>query len=155
MPNRIIKKTSITNEEKLNDLLNYTDDVNGCYIWKGAVNTDGYAHMLGNIKVHRFVKKLQGIDIEGLVVRHICDNPLCIKPDHLIPGTNKENVQDRVDRGRTYKVITEEIVSRVKSLLTLNFMTNRQISVIVGIDERRVSDIKRNLYSDDGKLIPR
>lgn len=34
------------------------------------------------------------------VVRHTCDNPRCINPEHLIGGTQSDNVQDRVVRGR-------------------------------------------------------
>lgn len=37
------------------------------------------------------------------VVRHKCDNPRCINPEHLEVGTNKDNVSDRVARGRNLK----------------------------------------------------
>jgi len=36
----------------------------------------------------------------GMVLRHSCDNPQCVNPDHLTPGTHKENMRDIVDRGR-------------------------------------------------------
>lgn len=35
------------------------------------------------------------------VVRHTCDNPRCINPDHLVGGTQVDNVRDCADRGRT------------------------------------------------------
>ena len=34
------------------------------------------------------------------VVRHKCDNPRCINPDHLEGGTQKDNMQDCVRRKR-------------------------------------------------------
>jgi hypothetical protein len=34
------------------------------------------------------------------VVRHTCDNPLCINPEHLISGTQADNVKDMWERGR-------------------------------------------------------
>lgn len=37
---------------------------------------------------------------DGLVIRHGCDNPSCINPDHLSVGTQRENVMDRESRGR-------------------------------------------------------
>lgn len=37
---------------------------------------------------------------DGLVLRHKCDNRPCVNPDHLTPGTKKQNLQDCIDRGR-------------------------------------------------------
>jgi hypothetical protein len=37
---------------------------------------------------------------EDLVVRHTCDNPPCVRPDHLVVGTSGDNTQDCIERGR-------------------------------------------------------
>lgn len=37
----------------------------------------------------------------GLMVRHKCDNPRCINVEHLLLGTQTDNVADREERGRT------------------------------------------------------
>lgn len=34
------------------------------------------------------------------VIRHKCDNPPCVNPDHLEVGTQMDNVNDAIDRGR-------------------------------------------------------
>ena len=150
----IISKKSITNEQKLSDLLSNTILEGECMIWTRALNTDGYARMAGNIKVHRLVNKLStGEDNHGKVVRHTCDNPKCINPNHLIVGTHLENIMDRDLRNRTYKKIAKEVVTKVKALLNLNSFTQKEIAILIGIDPRRVSDIKRNIYSDEGKFL--
>jgi hypothetical protein len=40
---------------------------------------------------------------EGLVVRHTCDNPECVNIDHLLLGTQQQNITDCVVRGRRAK----------------------------------------------------
>lgn len=36
----------------------------------------------------------------GRVLLHACDNPRCVNPDHLKPGTQSQNVRDCVRKGR-------------------------------------------------------
>lgn len=40
---------------------------------------------------------------DGLLVRHKCDNRLCVNPEHLELGTIQDNVNDREIRGRGSK----------------------------------------------------
>lgn len=61
------------------------------------------------VGLHRLVyANKMGTDLDGIagvVVRHTCDNPRCINPDHLIGGTKADNNRDRVVRGRSAKVV--------------------------------------------------
>jgi hypothetical protein len=76
----------------------------GCMNWQHYKNADGYGRMSFNRKVisaHRFSYKLFIGDIpEGLIVRHKCHNPPCCNPNHLLIGTQLDNIQDMVNAGR-------------------------------------------------------
>lgn len=39
-------------------------------------------------------------DITGYFICHKCDNPLCVRPDHLFKGTARDNVQDMISKNR-------------------------------------------------------
>lgn len=45
----------------------------------------------------------------GMVIRHTCDNTYCVNPDHLLCGTQKENVHDTMRRGRRRDLRGENI----------------------------------------------
>jgi hypothetical protein len=36
--------------------------------------------------------------------RHTCDNHWCINPDHILGGTQKDNIQDMWERGREFSL---------------------------------------------------
>lgn len=75
-----------------------------CVEWGGARNAQGYGVMPkavhGSRLAHRaaLAEKL-GRAVQG-VSRHTCDNPPCVNPDHLVEGTQADNVADAVERGR-------------------------------------------------------
>jgi len=79
-----------------------------CWLWTGADDgSEGYGKFEeGGMwhRAHRLSYKWHnGALVPGLVILHNCDNPKCIRPDHLIQGTQKENMQDMVRRGRARK----------------------------------------------------
>jgi hypothetical protein len=84
----------------------------GCWLWTGGTNDKGYgkyhpAHG-GSIYAHRFVYELlKGKIPAGMQVMHSCDNPRCVRPDHLRVGTPSENMQDSVAKGRHRYVLPQ------------------------------------------------
>lgn len=123
---------------------------NGCWEWQGCVNTDGYPKLTRktncNIKGHRYVyEQVKGEIGPGLVVRHTCDNILCLNPDHLLVGTPYENNKDRRERARTSKHVTDEQNSVIGRLLKER-MSQNKIASVVGCSQTHVSKIKRGFY---------
>jgi hypothetical protein len=83
-----------------------TPDGNGCRRWTGHLTPKGYGcFKLGRyrtLSAHRVSWVVaNGRQIpEGLLIRHACDNPACVEPDHLELGTYRDNVHDKIARGR-------------------------------------------------------
>ena len=119
--------TILKHTEKLED---------GCLVWTKCLNTDGYPRALidgnANAKVHRLVYELHsGKSVVGKVVRHKCDNPRCINPEHLEEGTTKQNVQDRVVRDRTQGLKRKD-VNTIKQLYHSKTYSAKELSKMFG-----------------------
>lgn len=75
-----------------------------CLIWTGPVINSGRGSIARNRRkylVYRFAYMLIcGPIPDGLQVLHSCDNPLCVNPKHLFSGTQADNMQDMVRKGR-------------------------------------------------------
>jgi hypothetical protein len=75
-----------------------------CWMWRAGLDRDGYGkfHAAGrHLKAHRFSWQLHHGPIPtGLFVCHRCDNPGCVRPDHLFLGTASDNNKDCAAKGR-------------------------------------------------------
>lgn len=135
--------------------INFKVDENGCFILTShSTNSGGYAEIRikgRTTKVHRHIyEQCFGEIPNGLVVRHKCDNPSCINPEHLETGTHQENMQDMMLRNRQAKgskkpasKLNEAQVVAIKKLVKQGF-TNVKIASIYKVDGSVISEIKNN-----------
>lgn len=68
----------------------------GVGYWEGK---NGYLHR----RAYAFHHGLSRSELDGVVIRHTCDNPRCVNPPHLVAGTTRDNMRDMVIRGRSTK----------------------------------------------------
>lgn len=79
----------------------------GCWEWSASRNAHGYGQIAAPrplkrpLLAHRVSWEIHNGPIPiGLLVLHRCDNPHCVRPDHLFVGDQKLNMQDMVSKKR-------------------------------------------------------
>lgn len=89
-------------QERFNSKFNIDDD--NCWLWTGSLDKDGYGFLMYEgkaIKAHRYAFILNRGEIpEDLQICHSCDIRNCVNPNHLFLGTQKDNMQDAMKKGR-------------------------------------------------------
>ena len=114
----------------------YVDQSGGpdaCWPWAGRVNGRGYGwawhSIYGTMAAHRLAYTLEvGPIPTGLQILHECDFKLCCNPKHLHPGTQKQNMEECAERGRTalgerggsHKLSEENVIQIRGEMMMLN-----------------------------------
>lgn len=79
-------------------------DIDKCWEWSGDRSVDGYGRFWVAYRIqraHRLSYYLTtGVDPGQLLVLHDCDNRACCNPEHLYLGTDADNSDDKMSRGR-------------------------------------------------------
>lgn len=136
--------------------------INACWIWNGSTSK---TNQYGSFNISRFGKTIpigphclsweifNGKIPIGKLVRHSCDNPTCVNPNHLTLGTDVDNKRDSIIRNRAVLIhspLGREKISRIRNLCSLG---NKQdyVASVVGVDQSTVSRIvnrKRNYANE-------
>ena len=82
----------------------HVDKSGNCWLWTAARDWHGYGSFRFPdrcVKAHRFSYELHfGPIPPGMFVCHHCDNPPCVRPDHIFVGTQSDNMRDASQKGR-------------------------------------------------------
>lgn len=91
-----------------------------CWEWQASLDHAGYGQF--NIDhrphhAHRVAYMLTHGEMPvGFQVCHDCDNPPCCNPNHLFKGTNQDNVDDKIAKGRQFKGEARRQISKASAL---------------------------------------
>lgn len=120
-----------------------------CWGWLGSCDRNGYGFFTKRwgaspYRAHRYSwEALNGPVPEGLVIRHLCNNPSCVNPHHLKPGTQRENIIDKSYAGTQYKQkLSVDDVITIRQLRDEGY-TYKQLADLGGVSESHVSQICR------------
>ena len=135
-----------------------------CWPWVASTTSRGYGQIMMDGKMwlaHRVAYSIEnGFILVGKVVMHTCDNPICCNGNHLVCGTQAENLADMRMKGRgsrppiRYGVshhnakLTESEVRIVKSLRGL--MSGKKLATSLGVSDTTVYNIWNGRVRVDG-----
>lgn len=71
------------------------------------------------------------------VARHTCDNPCCVRVEHLIPGTQADNVEDMRKKGVGVKITREQV-----ALIREDTRSQRVIAAEYGVTQTQIHNIQ-------------
>ena len=123
-----------------------------CWNWTASLDRKGYGKIgvgrESTLAAHRVSYELANGPIpEGKYVCHTCDNPACVKPDHLFLGTHLDNMKDMIKKDRhcrgqmaRHAKLTNNDVLAIRSI---QGVSNTEIAKQFNITDSNVSYIRK------------
>ena len=137
----------------------------GCWLWIGA-NNGRYGTIKNNGKTalaHRVswelhngqVPEIECSDFRGTCVLHFCDNMICVNPAHLFLGTHKDNIQDKVNKGRCSSTaikgeshgsakLNDNAVRQIRKYHAAGGCTQNWLAQVYGVNPQTISKVVNN-----------
>lgn len=125
-----------------------------CWKWLGDIRQNGYGRFwLGDksVPAHRYSYEIHvGQVLAGVLVLHKCDNPECTNPDHLFLGTQQDNINDKVKKGRLQNQngennpgakLTEKDVIEIRRLYSTGNYLQREIAAMFNMPLSSINQV--------------
>lgn len=129
--------------------VNVSNVPDACWEWVAHRNEDGYGTFQSGL-AHRTAYLIEfGSIPDGLYVLHTCDNPGCVNPKHLFLGTQQDNMDDMIAKGRQCKdnvagVFTWSEVRDIRKQYSSENISIRQIADHYGVSYNAIWSIVTN-----------
>ncbi|MDJ0319796.1 HNH endonuclease [Pseudarthrobacter sp. PS3-L1] len=132
----------------------WTVTATGCWEWDGNRRNGGYGEVATGqgaaVASRAAYLAWVGPIPEGVHICHQCDNPPCINPAHLFPGTRLVNMQDALQKGRLRQgeespkaKLTAADVTEIKRIYATGAMSQKAVGEMFGISQSNISFIVR------------
>ena len=128
-------------------------DADSCWLWTAGLDKDGYGQASAagkTMRAHRMSYIIaHGSIPAGAVLMHSCDNPGCVRPSHLTPGTAANNNADKAAKGRSTIGTTNPAaklrLNEVRAIreLAAGGISGRRLSLIFGIHHTTATKLIR------------
>ena len=121
-----------------------------CWLWTGTTLSNGYGKLSygghgKEVSAHRFSFFLAHGSWPEPYCCHSCDNPGCVRPEHLFEGTAHDNNKDMTDKGRANRVgfpqqwkSTPELVAQIRNRYQAENLSMRELALDMGITPKQV-----------------
>jgi len=134
-------------------------EIGQCWEWTAYKSKKGYGYKRWqgkNQHAHRVSWLITYSDIpDNLYVLHKCDNPSCVRPDHLFLGTQTDNMQDMIakDRAGDFKGIengmhklSDDEVMLIRNRYATESISQKELGKEFGVSALMVSFIVRGIH---------
>ena len=120
-----------------------------CWLWTGGTNGVGYGIISDGPRsnhvvwlVHRYSWTIHNGPIpDGYFVCHRCDNPPCVRPDHLFVGPPAANSIDMAKKERQVHKLSLAQVEEIRELHATSTLNGVQIGRMYGVSKSLISQI--------------
>lgn len=132
------------------------DKSGDCWLWTAGKNHAGYGSFYVFPKIIELAHRLSWIMAYGgpihqsTFICHRCDNPACVRPDHLFKGTQLDNMRDMGRKGRGRRILTPEQIREIKRRCEAG-ENQRVLAREFGVTHKAISHHnKSNVHELDG-----
>jgi len=148
-PQRPLKKDPLLRFES-----SYIPEPNsGCWLWLGTVDSGGYGifplrKRRGLRATHFSFEAFKGPIPKGHIIRHTCDLPGCVNPDHLLSGTVQDNSDDARRRGRLAngeRINTAKLTATQIKAIRKDSRNLQPIANDYGVTKQQIFHIKKKI----------